>query len=261
MIFKMLFINGKERCKKYMLATMMFSMGMISGMAYLIFWFVQKIRKKPKDIWTKRGLLISAGLFFGGMVLMGTSKPAVSKNQSDIPLTQQVAQTETQVTENVTETDSEVQAVADSEHDTKVAEEQAKAEQEAKAAEEQAKAEQEAKDAEEAAKKAEEGKNSVSTEYKNALKQAETYSSSMHMSKQAIYDQLTSEYGGQFPADAAQYASDNLAADYKQNALKSAETYQSMMSMSKQDIYDQLVSEYGGQFTPEEAQYAIDNLD
>ncbi len=261
MIFKMLFINGKERCKKYMLATMMFSMGMISGMAYLIFWFVQKIRKKPKDIWTKRGLLISAGLFFGGMVLMGTSKPAVSKNQSDIPLTQQVAQTETQVTENVTETDSEVQAVADSEHDTKVAEEQAKAEQEAKAAEEQAKAEQEAKDAEEAAKKAEEGKNSVSTEYKNALKQAETYSSSMHMSKQAIYDQLTSEYGGQFPADAAQYAIDNLGADYKQNALKSAETYQSMMSMSKQDIYDQLVSEYGGQFTPEEAQYAIDNLD
>ena len=257
----MLFINGKERCKKYMLATMMFSMGMISGMAYLIFWFVQKIRKKPKDIWTKRGLLISAGLFFGGMVLMGTSKPAVSKNQSDIPLTQQVAQTETQVTENVTETDSEVQAVADSEHDTKVAEEQAKAEQEAKAAEEQAKAEQEAKDAEEAAKKAEEGKNSVSTEYKNALKQAETYSSSMHMSKQAIYDQLTSEYGGQFPADAAQYAIDNLGADYKQNALKSAETYQSMMSMSKQDIYDQLVSEYGGQFTPEEAQYAIDNLD
>lgn len=248
MIFKMLFINGKERCKKYMLATMMFSMGMISGMAYLIFWFVQKIRKKPKDIWTKRGLLISAGLFFGGMVLMGTSKPAVSKNQSDIPLTQQVAQTETQVTENVTETDSEVQAVADSEHDTKVAEEQAKAEQEAK-------------DAEEAAKKAEEGKNSVSTEYKNALKQAETYSSSMHMSKQAIYDQLTSEYGGQFPADAAQYAIDNLGADYKQNALKSAETYQSMMSMSKQDIYDQLVSEYGGQFTPEEAQYAIDNLD
>ena len=98
----MLFINGKERCKKYMLATMVFSMGMISGMAYLIFWFVQKIRKKPKDIWTKRGLLISAGLFFGGMVLMGTSKPAVSKNQSDIPLTQQVAQTETQVTENVT---------------------------------------------------------------------------------------------------------------------------------------------------------------
>lgn len=257
----MLFINGKERCKKYMLATIMFSMGMISGMAYLIFWFVQKIRKKPKDIWTKRGLLISAGLFFGGMVLMGTSKPAVSKNQSDIPLIQQVAQTETQVTENVTETDSEVHAVADSEHDTKVAEEQAKAEQEAKAAEEQAKAEQEAKDAEEAAKKAEEGKNSVSTEYKNALKQAETYSSLMHMSKQAIYDQLTSEYGGQFPADAAQYAIDNLGADYKQNALKSAETYQSMMSMSKQDIYDQLVSEYGGQFTPEEAQYAIDNLD
>lgn len=138
---------------------------------------------------------------------------------------------------------------------SKTTENESEAEKKAKAAAKKQKT------AEEAAKKAEEGKNSVSTEYKNALKQAETYSSSMHMSKQDIYDQLTSEYGGQFPADAAQYAIDNLAADYKQNALKSAETYQSMMSMSKQDIYDQLVSEYGGQFTPEEAQYAIDNLD
>lgn len=30
------------------------------------------------------------------------------------------------------------------------------------------------------------------------------------MSKKGIYDQLTSEYGEAFPADAAQYAVDNL---------------------------------------------------
>ena len=83
----------------------------------------------------------------------------------------------------------------------------------------------------------------------------------MHMSKQAIYDQLTSEYGEQFPADAAQYAVDNLNADYKQNALEKAKTYQDNMNMSKSAIYDQLVSEYGEQFTAEEAQYAIDNLE
>ncbi len=100
-----------------------------------------------------------------------------------------------------------------------------------------------------------------SVEYQNALKQAERYSDMMHMSKKAIYDQLTSEYGGQFAADAAQYAIDNLKADYKKNALESAKTYQSAMSMSKSAIYDQLTSEYGGQFTAEEAQYAVDHLD
>ena len=49
----------------------------------------------------------------------------------------------------------------------------------------------------------------IPMEYKNALKQAKSYSEMMHMSKQGIYDQLVSEYGGQFPAEAAQYAIDN----------------------------------------------------
>lgn len=99
-----------------------------------------------------------------------------------------------------------------------------------------------------------------SIEYQNALRKAETYSKTMHMSKKAIYNQLTSEYGESF-ADAAQYAIDNLNADYKANALAKAKTYQQTMSMSKNAIYDQLVSEYGEQFTAEEAQYAIDHLD
>ena len=101
----------------------------------------------------------------------------------------------------------------------------------------------------------------IPTEYKSALKQAETYSEMMHMSKAGIYDQLTSEYGGQFTAEAAQYAIDNVKADWKKNALESAKSYQETMSMSPSAIYDQLVSEYGEQFTAEEAQYAIDNLD
>lgn len=99
-----------------------------------------------------------------------------------------------------------------------------------------------------------------SIEYKNALKKGETYAKMMHMSKQAIYDQLTSEYGENFPADAAQYAIDNLNVDWKANALEKAKTYQETMSMSRQRIYDQLISEYGEKFTEEEAQYAIDNL-
>lgn len=100
----------------------------------------------------------------------------------------------------------------------------------------------------------------VPIEYKNALRKAKQYSEMMHMSKQAIYDQLTSEYGEQFPAEAAQYAVDNLKADYNANALEKAKKYRDMMAMSNDAIYDQLTSDAGEQFTPEEAQYAIDNL-
>ena len=98
-------------------------------------------------------------------------------------------------------------------------------------------------------------------DFHSALSQAKTYSEMMHMSKQGIYDQLTSEYGGQFGPDAAQYAIDNLEADYNYNALEQARNYMDIMPMSMNELYDQLVSEYGEQFTPEEAQYAIDNLE
>ena len=100
----------------------------------------------------------------------------------------------------------------------------------------------------------------VPTEYLSALTQATGYASTMHMSKQAIFDQLVSEYGGQFSQEAAQYAIDNVQADWNANALAKAEDYSETMHMSRQGIYDQLVSEYGEQFTPEEAQYAIDNV-
>ncbi|MBQ6536473.1 MAG: Ltp family lipoprotein [Firmicutes bacterium] len=101
----------------------------------------------------------------------------------------------------------------------------------------------------------------IPAEYSAALSKADQYSKTMHMSKAGIYDQLTSEYGEQFTAEEAQYAIDNLQADYKMNALYKARSYRETMSMSNNAIYDQLVSEYGEQFTAEEAQYAIDNLD
>lgn len=108
---------------------------------------------------------------------------------------------------------------------------------------------------------AEEPEEKVPTEYKSALNQAYSYSKTLSMSKAGIYAQLTSEYGGQFTAEAAQYAIDNIEVDWNENALKSAYSYQETLSMSPAAIYDQLISEYGGQFTPEEAQYAIDNLE
>ena len=100
----------------------------------------------------------------------------------------------------------------------------------------------------------------IPTEHKSALKKAESYSSTMFMSKQGLYDQLVSEYGEKFSPEAAQYAIDNLKANWNENALQKGKSYSDTMFMSKQGIYDQLVSEHGEKFTQEEAQYAIDNL-
>jgi hypothetical protein len=101
---------------------------------------------------------------------------------------------------------------------------------------------------------------SVPTEYKSALKKAESYSETMHMSKAGIYQQLTSEFGEKFSPKAAQYAVDNLKADYKANALAKAKTYQETMSMSPEAIRQQLTSASGEKFTPAEADYAVKNL-
>ncbi|GIP17727.1 hypothetical protein J40TS1_33690 [Paenibacillus montaniterrae] len=101
----------------------------------------------------------------------------------------------------------------------------------------------------------------VPKEYISALNSAESYSKTMHMSKTGIFEQLTSEYGENFSEEAAQYAIDNLKADWKENALKSAKSYSDTMHMSKKGIYEQLISEFGEQFTAEEAQYAVDNLE
>lgn len=101
---------------------------------------------------------------------------------------------------------------------------------------------------------------SVPVEYLNALKKAQSYNSMIPMSKKGLYEQLSSEYGEKFSKEAAQYAVDNLNADWKSNALAKAKSYEEQLSMSPAAIYDQLVSEYGEQFTSDEAQYAIDHL-
>lgn len=106
-----------------------------------------------------------------------------------------------------------------------------------------------------------EQKEKVPTEYKSALTKAKMYSDTMSMSKASIYDQLTSEHGEKFSAEAGQYAIDNFEADWKENALKKAKTYQDDMAMSPDAIYEQLISEHGEKFTEEEAQYAVDNLE
>jgi hypothetical protein len=101
---------------------------------------------------------------------------------------------------------------------------------------------------------------SVPAEYKSALSKATSYSSMQHLSKQGVYDQLTSEYGEKFSAAAARYAIDNVKADWNANALAKAKSYQSQQSMSPASIHDQLTSSFGEKFTAAEADYAIQHL-
>ena len=105
-----------------------------------------------------------------------------------------------------------------------------------------------------------EPENIIPQEYISALNKANSYSNAMYMSKRGIYDQLSSENGEIFSEEAAQYAVDNLEADWFANALAKAKSYQSSMSMSPEAIRDQLTSDYGEKFTQEEADYAIENL-
>lgn len=101
---------------------------------------------------------------------------------------------------------------------------------------------------------------SVAPEYISALAQADTYANTMHLSKQGVYDQLVSEYGGKFTPEAAQYGIDNVKADWNANALAEAKTYQNDMHLSPAAVRDQLVSSYGGKFTQAEADYAMQHI-
>jgi hypothetical protein len=100
----------------------------------------------------------------------------------------------------------------------------------------------------------------VPSEYRAALRSAQNYLDFMHFSYAGLYDQLTSEYGENFPAEAAQYAMDNVKADWNAEALEAAISYREIMAMSDAQIWDQLTSEYGEKFTPEQADYAIANM-
>ncbi len=106
----------------------------------------------------------------------------------------------------------------------------------------------------------EEPEDNVPREHRNALDSAKNYIDIMAFSEKGLYNQLTSEYGEQYPEEAAQYAIENIQVDYNLEALESALNYQEVMPMSDKELFNQLTSEYGEQFTEEQAQYAIDNL-
>lgn len=95
---------------------------------------------------------------------------------------------------------------------------------------------------------------SVTREQRNALRQAEHYLSFTAFSEKGLREQL--EYHG-YPADAVQYALDNITVDWNEQAVKKAREYDKHSPMSDNDMLEQLL--YEG-FTPEQAQYGVSNM-
>ncbi|MCD8316824.1 MAG: Ltp family lipoprotein [Eggerthellaceae bacterium] len=102
----------------------------------------------------------------------------------------------------------------------------------------------------------------VSDDEDAALERAQAINDENHFSKQALYDFLTSYITETFSPDAAQYAVDNVDADWNENALITAQYYMDEFGMDTDEIYEQLTatSVNGDKFTEDEATYAIDNL-
>jgi len=226
---------------------------LVSMLALPVFVIMSVIAFVKKDGIKGKKMLKFGGISFAAVIVaaigLGATADPVETTKKEDKKVETVAKVEEKVVEETPEEKATREA--------KEAEEKALAEQKAKEkAEAKAKADAEAKAKAEAKEKI----NNAPREHKLALQKAEQYASTMQMSKAGIYDQLTSEYGEKFPADAAQFAIDNIVFDWKGNALKKAQSYAEMMSMSDSAIYDQLISQYGEKFTPEEAKYAIDNL-
>lgn len=89
----------------------------------------------------------------------------------------------------------------------------------------------------------------------NARRSAQSYLDIMGFSRQGLIDQLSSEYGDQYPVEVATAAVDSLNVDWNAEAVEKAQSYLEMMGFSHAGLVDQLSSEYGDQFTREQAEH------
>lgn len=98
----------------------------------------------------------------------------------------------------------------------------------------------------------------------NAVKEALSYLDSLAFSRQGLIDQLSSQYGSQFPRADAKFAVEVVekyySIDWNEQAVKAARSYLDSQSFSCQGLIDQLSSQYGSQFTREEATYGANSV-
>ena len=98
------------------------------------------------------------------------------------------------------------------------------------------------------------------TENMDALAEAQEFLDYGPLSRKALYETLCGDYGMGYSESAAEYAVDNVGANWNEMALGSAHILlEGVPDMSDDEIYDTLIGEGMG-FTEAEAQYAIDNL-
>jgi len=100
----------------------------------------------------------------------------------------------------------------------------------------------------------------LSVSQQAAVRSAESYLRFMGFSRQGLIDQLSSEFGDQFPVEDATVAVDSLNVDWNAQAARSAQSYLDMMGFSCDGLIDQLSSEYGDKYTVEQATYGAQQV-
>lgn len=95
----------------------------------------------------------------------------------------------------------------------------------------------------------------------NALKSAQGYVASQHLSKSELYEQLTHPYGSAFTPEEADYAMQHLYVDWRQVALDAAKEWREHSTMNDEQLYNYLTNPRLGGFTEEEVQWAFEQLD
>lgn len=104
----------------------------------------------------------------------------------------------------------------------------------------------------------------MTMEQKNAYQAAKNYLDMAGFSKQGLIDQLSSEYGDNYPLEVAEFAvnaiEENGEVDWVEECKESAKAYLEFSSFSKQGLIEQLTSEYGDKYTQEEAEAAVEEV-
>jgi len=98
----------------------------------------------------------------------------------------------------------------------------------------------------------------------NCYYAALSYLDTMGFSKKGLIDQLSSEYGDNYPKETAEKIVNDIEnqgkVDWDKECEESAQDYLDTMPFSKEELIDQLSSEYGENFTKEQAERAVDKV-
>lgn len=212
---------------------------------------------RPQRPWFKKKRVIIPGALLL-VIIFGSALNGAGAEDDDAPVAA-ASQVTQEPAKNDEKSAAEIAAEAEAEEAAKAEKERA-AEEKRLADEAAAAAAAEAAAAEAAAEAARLG----TLSQQNAYRQAKNYVETFAFSRAGLLDQLTSEYGGQFPVEDAEFGVARLEAeggvDWLAEAVEAAQNYQETFAMSRQGLIDQLTSEYGSQFTVEQATHAVNTL-